>query len=893
MTTIHPHAASDKPSFDHPRLVAALAYARRGWPIFPLHTPTNGHCTCGKPDCKNIGKHPRTPQGLKDASTDEAMVRHWWTRWPQANLGGLTGATSGVIVLDVDPRHGGNISLEDLEAAHGKLPDTVESQTGGGRHVFFKHPGVPIRNDAGKKLGPGLDIRGDGGYIVLPPSLHASGRQYEWEVSSHPDDVPLAPMPPWLMALLTSPEGSRNGQPATTGGPIPEGARNVTLTSLAGAMRQRGMTTREIYAALITANADRCTPPLPNEEVRGIAASIGRYDPAKPETAPTLPPLTVARRPQHTRLIALGLGGELFRTPEGQPYARVRVAGHEEVMAIGERGSSFRSWLANRFHAETGTAPSSDALSQALEVLRGKALFGGRVHEVHTRFAPHGQALYLDLANDAREVVEITADGWRLITQPPVYFRRPGAMRPLPRPDRAGTMADLHRLINVPAGSAAEKLIDGWLVHVLMPHGSYSPLCIHGEQGSAKSTLTKMLRSTLDPNRAPARSAPKDERDLAIMAVHSRIVALENLSSLPDWLSDALCCLSTGAGFSTRKLYADDEEVVFAATRPVILNGIAEVAVRGDLIDRCTFVTLAPLGKARVLDEQALWAAFHQAHPRILGAVLRAACTALKRRPTTRIDDLPRMADYALWVEAAAPALGWTRGGWLAAYRGNRHAAVMTELEASPVAPALLAYLDAHGMVDRMLMGELLAVLTARLSGDGKKPLPPTWPRSAQSLGAALKRLSPALRSQGIELTMHRHTNRGTPVSLTLVPGSTLAPRWGDDVRDDVGGRDDVSHCLRHASPLVHHQGSRTDDDSDELLPHVSGEVVSEKPVRLVNPAEGRTSMRGWIGRARDNGDRSSPSSPPPPHSPTNQEIAEILQMMQEWKRIKNTQRVG
>ena len=128
MATIHPQTASDKPSPDS-RSSFALAYARQGWPVFPIHTPTDYHCSCGTPKCKDIGKHPRTPHGWKDATTDEAMIRHWWTRWPQANIGGSTGAVSGFIGLDIDPRHEGDARLRDLERQCGKLPDTVESLT--------------------------------------------------------------------------------------------------------------------------------------------------------------------------------------------------------------------------------------------------------------------------------------------------------------------------------------------------------------------------------------------------------------------------------------------------------------------------------------------------------------------------------------------------------------------------------------------------------------------------------------------------------------------------------------------------------------------------------------------------------------------------------------------
>jgi hypothetical protein len=184
----------------------ALQYAERGWPIVPLHTPINGGCSCGNPDCKSIGKHPRTGRGLHDASTDPAVILQWWTRWPDANIGLLTGYQSGV-VLDVDKRHEGDKSLAELESEHGPLPPTPKSQTGGGWHLMFKHPGGKIGNRS--NLRPGLDLRADLGYIVAAPSLHANGNHYQWIVP--PDE--LAEMPDWLLALITKPKPAN--KPAT------------------------------------------------------------------------------------------------------------------------------------------------------------------------------------------------------------------------------------------------------------------------------------------------------------------------------------------------------------------------------------------------------------------------------------------------------------------------------------------------------------------------------------------------------------------------------------------------------------------------------------------------------------------------------------------------------
>ncbi len=277
-------------------LDAALDYARRGMPIFPAHTPTaDGTCSCRKPQCDDIGKHPRTLNGLTGATTDPTAIGKWWDMWPLANIAVRTGAPSGTVVLDVDPHKGGTDTLADLQARHGTLPDTIRSITGGmGEHIFFRHPGGHIPNSVGK-LGPGIDIRGDGGYIIAAPSLHRSGRRYEWEASSHLDDVPLAPAPTWLLALLRSNTNKAGAAPAQDGGDtIPEGRRNATLFKTGCAMRRHGASQAAILAALLADNAERCNPPLPNEDVHKIARSAAGYPPT-----PDAPSFSCSPNGQH------------------------------------------------------------------------------------------------------------------------------------------------------------------------------------------------------------------------------------------------------------------------------------------------------------------------------------------------------------------------------------------------------------------------------------------------------------------------------------------------------------------------------------------------------------------------------------------------------------------
>ena len=267
---------------DTTRLQAALAYARElGWAVFPLHSVEEaGRCSCHRgADCERAGKHPRTREGLKEATTEARTLRSWWVQWPDANLAVATGPGSGIDVLDVDPRHGGDDSLETLKAEYGPLPATAEQHTGGGgRHLLFAHH-EGVRNKAG--LAPGLDVRGEGGYVVVPPSTHASGRSYMWELSSRPGQVEPAAWPPWLLEQILSgrDQGANPGSLAPLADKVPAGERNDTLFRHACKMRGQGLSPDAIRAALVVEN-QRCDPPLPDAEIASIATSAGRYTPA-------------------------------------------------------------------------------------------------------------------------------------------------------------------------------------------------------------------------------------------------------------------------------------------------------------------------------------------------------------------------------------------------------------------------------------------------------------------------------------------------------------------------------------------------------------------------------------------------------------------------------------
>src|SRR5260221_13177262 len=217
--------------------------------------------------------------------------------------------------------------------------------------------------------------------------------------------------------------------------------------------------------------------------------------------------------------------------------------------------------------------------------------------------------------------VEIDPTGWRVNDIPPVRFRRAAGMQPLPMPVPGGSVETLRSFLNVKSGSHF-ILVVAWALAVLRNRGPYPVMALSGEHGSAKSTFTAILRAVLDPNTAPLRALPREDRDLFIAASNGHVLAFDNVSGLPAWISDTICRLATGGGFAVRQNYTDQDEVLFNATRPVILNGIEDVVDRPDLADRTVFLTLEPIPEERRRPEAELWAPFETVRPRILGALL-------------------------------------------------------------------------------------------------------------------------------------------------------------------------------------------------------------------------------------------------------------------------------
>lgn len=461
----------------------------------------------------------------------------------------------------------------------------------------------------------------------------------------------------------------------------------------------------------------------------------------------------------------------LFHTATEECYCRFESAGHRETWPL--RSSGFRRWLARAYFDQTGLTVYSQAVADAIGNLEGLAQFTGPELPVYTRLAGDDGAIYLDLGDSDWRAVEVTPAGWRILAEPPVRFRRGRGARALPDPERGGSVEELRAHLNV-IDDSAWRLIVGWLVGCYCPTGPYPILMLTGEQGAAKSTAARMLRSLVDPAWPMLRSEPREVRDLLIAGTQSWCVAYDNLSKLPDWLSDCLCRLSTGGGFGTRQLYSDDEERLFEATRPVVVASIEELAHRGDLADRSVIVSLPAIPEDKRRPESEILREFDVARPRILGALLDSVSEALAYRPRVHASRLPRMADHALWVTAAEGRLGWERGTFIADVFRNKGDHNSLALDASPVYPALESLLSINGDWTGTA-SDLLGALETNATDSAKRSK--DWPKDATRLSGHLSRLAPNLRAVGIRIEKeYAQRSRRITLAKAKTPDQTTPP---------------------------------------------------------------------------------------------------------------------
>ncbi len=780
------------------RLAAARDYIKRGWIVHPLSSPDDKKQSPGKrPLLKNW-------QHLENVTEDN--IKKWFSNtdsyFKDCNIGLQCGKRSSVTIIDIDHE----LFLDEL--LNGFEPETLRSRRTAGRgHIYFKHnPDLPAQ----KHHNLGIEILSDGSNAVMPPSIHVSGDVYKWNDS----EKQIIEMPAKLVENLNK---------------LFE--KEKRLSSLIGKCRPcfkkywkdetkitHGATAREFLGAfcseLYNKGADL-------DLIKMFAKMIYQkdYDEGKTEvefrgwTQSGFKPWTCEKLKERcvgftecdkckvkksgrtkgngngaTYSQASALIGyvasdsvELFHDDRQDPYARVKVDGKSIIMLI--QGRQFRRWITGQFFDDTGTAPGSDAINGALNVVEAKACRKGKEYKLHNRIASYEGAFWYDLGNGI--AVKIDGNGWEIIRNPPILFKsykhQKSHSTAQIAPFQDCSKCKMHHC----KGGHVKRILDFvnlndekdrllfvvYLISCFIPNIPHPIPVLHGDKGSSKSTVFKFLKELIDPSVLRILTFPKDNTEMVQKLDHHHFAPFDNVTTLSEWQSDALCRACTGEGFSKREFYTNDEDVLFDYQRCIGLNGVNIVASKADLLDRSILLKLDRIPKDRRKTEDLLWKSFDEVKGEILAGIFTVLARAIAIKPTIHLEELPRMADFMEWGCAISEVLD---DGWKAfydAYSANIQSQNKEAIEASPVGELIIKFMEDkpswEGRAAELLAGlEELADLL-RINTKAR-----SFPKAANTLTRRINEIKTNLLEEGLQFDI-RKGEKCNILFLCKVSGNT------------------------------------------------------------------------------------------------------------------------
>ncbi len=702
-------------------LNAALSYAEMGFSIIPV----------------GIDKKPLLNWKKYQAEkASAATIKEWFAQFTFLNIAIVTGSISGVAVVDVEK--GGSVD---------GLPPTVISKTGGGGwHYYYKFPKGGIGNTT--RFREKMDIRGEGGFVVAPPSFHKSGMRYEWAVS--PKDADFAEIPDWILKKTAVKE--RMDWKKFIDKEISEGSRNITATQLAGKIfHELSPELWELagWATLKDWNKEKNNPPLPEKELRCVWESIKKAETSKKEKDPA-EKKNLTQADLLLKIIEDGTDPiTLFHNDHKETFARLLIDKHFEIWPLKSR--QFKIWLANKFWMNYKKAPNAETLRAALNIIESKALFEGREHALRNRVAAQDNSIWYDLTNKNWQVVEINTAGWKTIDKPPIIFRRYTHQKNQLLPIQGGDAKTFLEFINI-SDPEQRLLLLVFVISCFIPDFAHVVPIIYGPQGSAKSMLSKLLRKVIDPSLIEVLSFPKNDAELAQALSHNWFLPFDNVSYISHSTSDIICKAVTGSGFTKRELYTDDEDIIYAIKRIISLNGINLVATKPDLLERGILIQLERIPENERKQEKILLDEFERELPKILGGIFDIISKAMKIYPSIKLERLPRMADFAVWGCAISEALGYKKDNFLQAYYNNIKAQNEEVLMESLVATSIRLLTNETPQWEGN-PSELLSKLKDIAANNNINTEEKGWPKSAASLSRKLNELKTNLANDGIKIS--------------------------------------------------------------------------------------------------------------------------------------------
>lgn len=724
---------------------AALGYLELGYSVIP------------------VGKDKKPPIEWKMYQTERATaadIESWLTKYPDMCLGIVTGAISGLVAVDVE--NGGDDK---------KFPPTVKSKTGGGGwHLLYRHPGTPVANKT--KFGHLTDLRGDGGYIIAPPSVSEKG-SYEWMIS--PWDLELAEYPAELIAKIEASNSKKSWRELIEEDAF-EGVRNSRAAVISGGLLgsiPRDEWEQSAWPRLSEWNESHCKPSLSAEELRKTFDSIKSLEEAKPE-----PSSKEGNQTQSLMdLVLKDASVELFRDQYDTPCARIPVSGHLETMECGSRKFSF--WLVRSYMEKHSAVPQQSTVSAAVQALSAYARFSDVQRTLHNRVAQTDDAVWYDLANDAGQAVRITPEGWQVVNNPPNLFRKELHMTEQVSPQPNGDVRKLLSFLNISEPSQ-QLLMLVYIVSCFIPGFPHPILYLHGQRGAAKSTASRYIRKLVDPSRIPVVSMAKKVGQASQQLLHHHFIVYENVTKIPDEISDLLCIAVTGGGIEDREYYTNADAFIYSIRTNIGINGINVAATKPDLLERCILMELERVNTRTRRSESKLDAAFEEARASVLGGILDTVAKAMKIRPQLEIDELPRMADFALWGCAIAEALGYTSSDFLSAYESKLEQQEKQAILSSPEAKMVLKLMN-NVSVWEGTPDQLYKALTGIMNEEGSTP-DHEFAKGTNVMSARLNDLKSNFPTVGLEYATSKSGKRHVVIRRIEAAEAASEPSKGDDV---------------------------------------------------------------------------------------------------------------
>lgn len=603
-------------------------------------------------------------------------IVNWIRKYPEMNIGIVTGEISGITVVDIDK--------EDIPAG---FSPTWTVKTSKGHHLYYQYD-PEVKTGTNSELQ--IDIRSDGGYVVAPESTHPSGVIYEWTIN--PDFGELATLSETELQILKT-EESKSTWRDRMHQPIERGGRDEALTSICGGlMNEYRDNLHFARQELSRVNIERCIPPLDIMQVEKIWNSI--YPKHKKSIQ--------EEKDNHSKsshadklinLLSKREDIEYFTDQKNEPY--IKFINNDIVIYYSIFSRKIDGWLRQAFHNKYGRVISGTSLSDVKGALAGKAEFDGEQLKLSPRVALHNNSYWYDLSDDGMRAIRIDENGWEVVNHPPILFARSGVIGAQTEPSKEGDIKRVLKYFSFKRKSQ-EILLITTLVTYLLYDQAHVITYFHGPQGSAKSTRSKIIKDIIDPSILGVTRFPKKIDDLLQGVSQSWLSAYDNVSYISDETSDDLCRIATGGTILKRKLYSDDEQIVFEFKRPLVINGIPLAALKSDLLERSLLFELERIPPHKRKTESELKMEFKEDLPHILGGCFDALSRAikLKKEDDANAVNLSRMADHDVWGRYIAEAIGYSPEEFIKALAENKNDQTYEAITSTPIGEAIISLMD-------------------------------------------------------------------------------------------------------------------------------------------------------------------------------------------------------